>query len=141
MGAPLPWFGVPKRPAEPTPGRQFWPVPILVGCFFAPESPWWLVRHNQNDSALTSIRRLTNRNHPLYDPDRTLAMIVHTNAMEKSMLQGIGYGDAFTGINLRRTEIACVAWAIQNLCGSSLMAFSAGASPPHPLVMVLAQRR
>ena len=28
-----------------------WPVPLLVFCFFAPESPWWLVRKDQLERA------------------------------------------------------------------------------------------
>lgn len=29
-----------------------------------------------------------------------------------------------TGIDLRRTEIVCVTWSIQNLCGSAFMGYS-----------------
>lgn len=37
-----------------------WPFPILVGCYFCPESPWWLVRHGRVEEARRVIKRITN---------------------------------------------------------------------------------
>jgi SP family general alpha glucoside:H+ symporter-like MFS transporter len=48
-------------------------------------------------------------------------MMVHTNEMEKELLAGISYADLFKGVNLRRTEIVCVTWMIQTLCGATFM--------------------
>ena len=48
-------------------------------------------------------------------------MILHTNEVEKEMTAGTSFIDCFKGINLRRTEIACIVWLIQNTCGSPLM--------------------
>jgi hypothetical protein len=47
-----------------------------------------------------------------------------TNELEKALESGTGYMDCFKGIDLRRTEIVCVTWAIQNLCGSAFMGYS-----------------
>ncbi|BGP40928.1 hypothetical protein JCM10449v2_004893 [Rhodotorula kratochvilovae] len=103
--------------------QWMWPIPIAIGCYFAPESPWWLVRTGRVDLARKSIRRL------LTDPtdeeiDNQVAMIVHTNAMEKSVSSGTSYWDCFKGIDLRRTEVASGVWIIQTICGSSLMGYS-----------------
>ncbi len=51
-------------------------------------------------------------------------MMVSTNELEKAIESGTGYLDCFKGIDLRRTEIVCVTWAIQNLCGSAFMGYS-----------------
>jgi len=51
-------------------------------------------------------------------------MMVTTNELEKALESGTGYWDCFKGIDLRRTEIVCVTWSIQNLCGSAFMGYS-----------------
>lgn len=40
-----------------------WPVPVAIAVFFAPESPWWLVRHDRPKQALASIKRLGSKKH------------------------------------------------------------------------------
>jgi SP family general alpha glucoside:H+ symporter-like MFS transporter len=47
--------------------------------------------------------------------------MVHTNEIEKEIRSGTSFFDCFKGINLRRTEIACIVWLIQTTCGSPLM--------------------
>lgn len=49
----------------------------------------------------------------------TIAMLVHTNKIENEVTQGASYLDCLKGVDLRRTEIACVAFAGQILSGSS----------------------
>lgn len=51
-------------------------------------------------------------------------MMIHTNELEKEFTAGTGYVDCFKGVDLRRTEIACVVWMIQTLCGSGLQGYS-----------------
>lgn len=51
-------------------------------------------------------------------------MIQHTNELEKAYKEGTTYFDCFRGVNLRRTEIACVVWLAQAFCGAALMGFS-----------------
>ena len=85
--------------------------------FFAPESPWWQVRHGKFEEARRTIRRL-HSNITDHEIDVQLAQIAYTNAMEKAIAEGTQYWDCFKGIDLRRTEIACVTWLIQNATGS-----------------------
>lgn len=52
--------------------------------------------------------------------DLSLALIDHTIRQERAVQASSSYLDCFRGSNLRRTEIACMAWSIQPLCGYSL---------------------
>jgi SP family general alpha glucoside:H+ symporter-like MFS transporter len=104
--------------------QWMWPVPIIVGCIFAPESPWWLVRVNRLDDAKKSLLRLTSSGNADFNVDDTVAMMVHTNEVEKDISAGTSYWDCFKGVDRRRTEIVVGVWAIQNLCGSSFMGYS-----------------
>ena len=63
-----------------------WPLPLAIGIFFAPESPWWLVRRRKLDEAKKSLLRLTSRNQETdFDADETVAMMVHTTALEQKV--------------------------------------------------------
>jgi SP family general alpha glucoside:H+ symporter-like MFS transporter len=102
-----------------------WPVPLLVGILLAPESPWWLVRKGRVEEAKKSLLRLTSLNRETdFDADETVAMMVHTTALEEKITKGASYLDCFRGTDLRRTEIVCMAWAIQNLCGNAFSGYS-----------------
>ncbi|KAI4751265.1 putative sugar transporter, partial [Aureobasidium sp. EXF-12344] len=102
-----------------------WPIPLAVGMFLAPESPWWLVRQGRVDDAERSLNRLTSRQgQKAFDSQKAVAAIIHTNEMEKQVTLGTSYVDCFKGIELRRTEICCMVWMIQILCGGGIMAFS-----------------
>ncbi len=102
-----------------------WPIPLIIGIWLAPESPWWLVRHGRLEEAKQSLARLTTRNSGVpFRPDETVSMMVHTNEMEKELLAGTSYTDLFKGVNLRRTEIVCITWMTQTLCGSTFMGYS-----------------
>ncbi|KAL4411378.1 sugar porter family MFS transporter [Colletotrichum abscissum] len=102
-----------------------WPIPILIGLFFAPESPWWYVRHNDKPAAKRALLRLTSRNQPNFNPDETIAMIEHTNELEKRAKEGVTYADCFKGVDLRRTEIVVGIWLVQTLGGQNLMGYFA----------------
>ncbi|KAH8880785.1 sugar transporter [Thozetella sp. PMI_491] len=102
-----------------------WPVPILAALVFAPESPWWHIRHNDREAARRSLLRLTSRNQPDFNADEYLAMIEHTNEMEKQLKEGITYRDCFQGVDLRRTEVVVGIWLVQTLCGQNIMGYFA----------------
>jgi SP family general alpha glucoside:H+ symporter-like MFS transporter len=101
-----------------------WPVPIFIGVYLAPESPWWLVRKDRREDAVKSLKRLTKANSPGFSAEETVSMIIYTNALEKRVETGTSYLDCFKGIDRRRTEIACCVWAAQSLCGAGLMGYS-----------------
>lgn len=104
-----------------------WPIPILIGCILCPESPWWLVRHGRYEDAKRSLLRLTTAGaDPNFDVDKQVAMLVHTNEIEKEMsvTKGTSYLDCFKGTDLRRTEITCFTWLVQTTCGSTFMGYS-----------------
>lgn len=101
-----------------------WPIPIMIGVFFAPESPWWLVRQGQTTRAVQSLKRLTSSTDTDFQADETVAMMIHTNELEKEIDAGTTYFDCFKGVDLRRTEIVCFVWAAQNLCGAGFMGYS-----------------
>jgi MFS transporter, SP family, general alpha glucoside:H+ symporter len=100
-----------------------WAVPILVGVLFAPESPWWLVRHGQTERAKKALLRLTRKGMN-FNADETILLMKNTNEVEKSLGASSSYLDCFRGVNLRRTEIACMVWMTQTLCGSPLTGYA-----------------
>lgn len=104
--------------------QWMWPIPILIGCILCPESPWWLVRHGRYEEAKHSLRRLTTAGNANFDLDKTVAMMEHTNELEREMSSGTSYLDCFKGVDLRRTEITCATWMVQTICGSTFMGYS-----------------
>ncbi|PQE09593.1 MFS alpha-glucoside transporter protein [Rutstroemia sp. NJR-2017a WRK4] len=105
--------------------QWMWPVPLLIGIALAPESPWWLVRKGRVDDAKKSLLRLTSLNKETdFDADETIAMMVHTTAIEEKITKGASYLDCFRGVDRRRTEIVCMVWAMQNLSGNSFSNYS-----------------
>ncbi|GAA5912254.1 uncharacterized protein JCM6883_003296 [Sporobolomyces salmoneus] len=98
-----------------------WPIPILIGVFFATESPYFLVRQGRLEEAKAALITLGSEKPGAIPADERVAQIQHTNEMEKAMSAGTSYLDCLRGTNLRRTEIAAVAWMIQTACGSGLI--------------------
>ncbi|KAK0716205.1 maltose permease MAL61 [Lasiosphaeris hirsuta] len=105
--------------------QWMWPVPLIIGIYLAPESPWWLVRKGKPEEAKQSLLRLTSKNRETdFDADETVAMMVHTTALEQSTTGSASFWDCFKGNDLRRTEIVCMVWVIQNLSGNSFSNYS-----------------
>lgn len=103
-----------------------WPLPLFIAIWFAPESPWWLVRKGRVEEAKKSLQRLTSPDRETdFDADETIAMMVHTTALEEKVspyprhwdfgvlcadagqiTAGSSYLDCFRGTDLRRTEVS-----------------------------------
>lgn len=90
------------------------PLWLFIGAYFAPESPWWLVRRGRNEDAVKSLARLSTKD---VNHEDACALIQHTVNLEKNLDFGTSYGDCFKGVDRRRTEIAIVAWCAQALVG------------------------
>lgn len=104
--------------------QWMWPPVLIVGVYLAPESPWWLVRKGRLEEAKRSLLRLTTKNDPDFDADKTIAMMEHTNQLEQEISSGTSYLDCFKGVDLRRTEICAAAWVAQSICGSTFIGYS-----------------
>ncbi|OHE94901.1 sugar porter family MFS transporter [Colletotrichum orchidophilum] len=96
-----------------------WPVLLIPLLVFAPESPWHLVRTGQLAKAEKALLRLQRRKVDNLDAKVRLREIVETDRMEQEHQTGTTYWNCFRGVERRRTEIACVAFAGQVLSGSS----------------------
>lgn len=112
-----------------------WPLPIALTAFLAPESPWWLVRHGKLDKARAALLKLTSKKNTQFNVEDTLAMMIHTNELEIQQTSGTSYLDCFKGVDLRRTEVTCATWLIQQTSGSPMIGWGtyfmiqAGLSP------------
>ncbi|KAH8679108.1 general substrate transporter [Tricladium varicosporioides] len=96
-----------------------WPIPLFIILFFAPESPYYHVRRGEIEKAEMSVRRLTSANYQ-HLATQSVALMIHTNELEKEINAGTSYLDCFRGIDLRRTEIVCMAFLAQPFCGSAM---------------------
>lgn len=104
-------------PSSPFVLQYIWPAPLALILIFAPDSPWWLMRHNRRSEAIIALNRLSS---PGVDNETVATVIAHTIEMEKQTNEGSSYLACFKGTNLRRTEIALVAWVSQNLVGFAM---------------------
>lgn len=123
-----------------------WPIPIIIGTIFAPESPWWLVRKERLDEAREAVRKLTSPQSGVhFDLDAHIEMMRLTNQFEIEVSSGTHYWDCFRGVDLRRTEIACMVWLTQSFCGVPFMGYgvqfmqNAGLSAENGFTMGLVQ--
>lgn len=96
-----------------------WPVPLFIAALLAPESPWFLVRSGKLEAAKRSLQRLSEPDHNV-DHDATIALMVHTDKLEKEEREGVSFADCFRGTNRRRTEIAIMCFVSQVTDGGTL---------------------
>ena len=94
-----------------------WPCFLLPLVYFAPESPYYLVRMNRMEDAEASLNRLKSPKATGVDVKDTLATIIYTDNLEQQLSIGTSYFDCFKGDELRRTEIACLCFAGQIFSG------------------------
>lgn len=88
------------------------PVIILIGLPFAPESPWFLLRQVNTESTIKTLARL---GYP--SPDITVDEMSTSISAEAKNANETSYLDCFRGSNLRRTEIAMGIFAVAQLTG------------------------
>lgn len=96
--------------------QWIFPVPLMVILFFAPESPYWLVRHGRKDEALRSIQRLGRKSK--INAHNELAMVERTVEIEARTGGDPKLIDLVKGTDLRRTIITCLIYTSQNFAGN-----------------------
>ncbi|KAG5952839.1 hypothetical protein E4U53_007771 [Claviceps sorghi] len=100
-----------------------WPVVLLAGLPFAPESPYWLVRRGRTEEARKALFQLTSsRARP--DIDKILVGIEQTDLLEREYATETTYWDCFKGVSLVRTEISVMVYLIQVIGGNPLIGYS-----------------
>ncbi|KAL7424685.1 hypothetical protein Q5752_000369 [Cryptotrichosporon argae] len=104
--------------------QMVWPPLLFLGTWFAPESPWNAVRRGRTELALRSLNTLKASDETESDAEAKLAYIQYTTELETAETAGASFLDCFRGTNLRRTEINCVVWAAQILCGNAILGYS-----------------
>jgi SP family general alpha glucoside:H+ symporter-like MFS transporter len=110
----------------------------MILIFFAPESPYWLIRHGRKDEALRSIKRLGRQSK--INAQNELAMIERTVEIEARTGGDPKLIDLVKGTDLRRTIITCLIYTSQNFAGNLIAnqatffferMFSASSHPLH----------
>lgn len=90
-----------------------WPIPLAIGAYFAPESPWNCVRRGKFEEARASLMRLRQETpEKAKEVDAGLAYIKYTTELERAETENASFIECFKGTNLRRTEI--VSWSFVN---------------------------
>jgi SP family general alpha glucoside:H+ symporter-like MFS transporter len=102
--------------------QWLWPLVILIGIPFAPESPWWLIRNNRIEEAERALNRLSSKK---IDNKLVLAMMIETDRLEVELETGSRYIDVFNKVNIRRTEIAVAVFTTQVFSGIYLVGYAA----------------
>ncbi|KUJ16433.1 general substrate transporter [Mollisia scopiformis] len=88
------------------------PVLLLLGLPFCPESPWFLVRKRRTNYATEVLQKLGYA-----APLQTLGKISKTITTEEQKANSTSYLDCFRGSDLRRTEIAMGIFSVAQLSG------------------------
>jgi hypothetical protein len=103
--------------------QWLWPVIILAGLPFAPESPYWLVRQGRREDARKSIVKLASSRDPP-NVDQVLLGIEQTDFLEQEFEADTSYWECFKGVSLRRTEISIMVYLIQVIGGNPLIGYA-----------------
>ena len=99
-----------------------WIMPLAVIIWLAPESPTWCIKTGRVDRARISLRRLASPDETEEQVENRLALMQYTDAMEREYASSTSYLELFKGVNLRRTEVAVMAYSCMNLDGYTLAA-------------------
>ncbi|KAF7557821.1 hypothetical protein G7Z17_g482 [Cylindrodendrum hubeiense] len=101
-----------------------WPVIIIPFLFFAPESPWWLVRRGRLEDAKDVVKSLTSPKNVNFNVDKYVTLMVVTTEHERAVNSETSYGACFQGANLRRTLTVIGIYCVQTLNGNPLRGYS-----------------
>jgi len=105
--------------------QWIWPVPLFLVGWYAPESPYYLVRAGRTDEVEKTLHRLARPGH--YSDlmiKQQIALMTHTNEQEKIEAKNGSYAECFKGSNRRRTEIVGMAWTTQLFNGSHMSSYA-----------------
>ncbi|KAH0834933.1 general substrate transporter [Lanmaoa asiatica] len=94
--------------------QWIFPVILLIGLPFAPESPWWLVRKGRYEDAEKVLVRLGG---PTVDAKVQQQQIKETIELEDAYAATATYVDCFRGENLKRTIVAMMVFVLQQGAG------------------------
>lgn len=96
--------------------QWIFPTPLAILLFFAPESPWWLVRKGRLAEAEKAVKRL-GRASANENPADAVAMMRRTIELEKTEKKP-SLVELWKGTDRYRTLIVCGVYASQNLTGN-----------------------
>ena len=94
--------------------QWIFPIPLAIGIYLAPESPWWLLRKGRIDQTYDALKKLSSRSTE-EELQSTISMMRYTNQVEEEMKASTSYWHLFKGVELRRTEITVLTYVIQVL--------------------------
>ncbi|KAL6860862.1 general substrate transporter [Trichoderma novae-zelandiae] len=101
-----------------------WPVLLLAGLPFAPESPWWLVRQNMMEKAERSLEQLVQKDSGI-NTKETLAMMVKTDLLERELEIGTTYADCWKG-NFSGNPVGFATYFFEQIGLNNVQAFDMG---------------
>ncbi|CAK7274539.1 hypothetical protein SEPCBS119000_006224 [Sporothrix epigloea] len=104
--------------------QWIWPTILLPVLWFAPESPWWLVRRGRLEDAKVVLRGLTAKGEVALDVDKSVALMAVTVDYERTVNSQTSYSACFKGVDLRRTVVVITIYCIQTLSGNPLRSSS-----------------
>ncbi|KAM5350806.1 hypothetical protein ACJ41O_007311 [Fusarium nematophilum] len=104
--------------------RWFWPTVLIPLLFFAPESPWWLVRQGRLEAAKQVLERLASVGDANLDLDKNVALMVVTTEHERTVNAETSYLACFKGVDMRRTLIVIGIYCAQTLSGNPLRGYA-----------------